>query len=341
MSLRRFYEQLSHTPGLNAQKVARLVKAGMSIEEVARVHAEPVVTHDGDTSVTPACRGYPHKLLHLTDPPLQVFYQGKPPSEIGGVVVGIVGSRKASHHGLRLARSLAKTLTRRGASVCSGLALGIDGAAHRGVVEQLRRDPNGGPPIAVLGHGLGYLHPSEHQDLARSVRKTGTILTEYPHSYAPTRWSFPARNRLIAALSDHLVVVEAGARSGSLHTARFADDLGRNLWVVPNAPGRPNSEGVLRLHKSGANLIYDIEEFAEQVAPSGRKQTTDKGMDPALSQPKREILELLERADGRTDLLCQESRLSPTELACLLTELELDGYVRRQLDGLWAVCGRA
>lgn len=337
MSLRQFYERLSHTPGLTALKVAQLIQSGLTVEQVAERHANPVTTLSGDTSVTPACQDYPQRLLHLNDPPLQIFYQGKPPSAIKGVVVGIVGSRKASHHGLRLARELGRTLTRRGASVCSGLALGIDGAAHQGVIEQLRRDPNGGSPIAVLGHGLAYLHPSEHRELAQSVRQTGTLLTEYPHSFSPTKWSFPARNRLIAALSDHLVVVEAGARSGSLHTARFADDLGRSVWVVPNAPGRPNSEGVLKLHQSGAHLIYNVEEFAEQVVPSQRKAKRSKSKDPTLSPTKREILNLLARADGRTDLLCQQSKLSPTELACLLTELELDGHVCRQLDGLWVV----
>lgn len=335
MTLKNFYERLARTPGLSPLKVARLEEAGLSVEEIARRYARPEGPKSLGDFLTPACTEYPEKLRHLKDPPLRLFYRGLTPSRLSSTVVGIVGSRKASSFGLNLARRLGQILSRKGATVCSGLAKGIDGAAHSGVIQQLARDPEGAPPLAVLGHGFGHLHPIEHLELADKVARQGSLVTEYPPHFAPTKWSFPARNRLIAALSDHLVVVEAGSRSGTLYTAEFADQLGRTLWIVPMAPGRPNSEGVHRLWKSGAEVIHDLEEFAEQVVPSARPGSRPDRRAPKLCATKREILRVLARSEGCTEPLCRSSELSPVELACHLTELELDGLVKRELDGGW------
>ncbi len=335
MTLKDFYEQLARTPGLSPLKVARLEEAGLSVEEIARRNARPEGAKLKCDFHTPASEDYPRKLLHLKDPPLRLFYRGTSPSRLPYPVVGIVGSRKASRFGLSLARRLGEILCRKGATVCSGLARGIDGAAHGGVLQQLDRDPEGAPPLAVLGHGFGCLHPPEHRELAERVARHGTLLTEYPPDFAPTKWSFPARNRIIAALSDHLVVVEAGRKSGTLYTAEFADQLGRTLWIVPLAPGRPNSEGIHRLWRSGAEVVHDLEEFAEQVAPSARLEMGAKNRVARLCPTKRAILTILARSEGCTEPLCRTSELSPVELACHLTELELDGLIKRELDGGW------
>lgn len=335
MTLRDLYEQLARTPGISPLQVARLEDAGLSVEEIARRYARPQGLRTSGSFFTPACPEYPKKLLHLKDPPLRLFYRGQPISSLSPTVVGIVGSRKASRFGLELARRLGQILCRKGVTVCSGLALGIDGSAHLGVIQQLERDPSGAPPVAVLGHGFGHLHPKEHRELAGRISDKGVVVSEYPHTFAPTKWSFPARNRLIAALSDHIVVVEAGKKSGTLHTAEFADQLGRTLWIVPMAPGRPNSEGVHRLWKSGAEVIHDLEEFAEQVAPSTRQSSEKVAPLVKLCQTKRTILKILARSEGSCEPLCRELDLSPIEIACYLTELELDGLLQRQLDGSW------
>ena len=334
MKLKELYECLAQTSSLSPRKVADLKNAGLSVAEIARRYARSEKHRPcQEPFVTPACSSYPSKLTHLNDPPLRVFHQGRNPGELPATIVGVVGSRKASRFGLAFARQLGEVLSRRGAGVCSGLALGIDGAVHEGVLSYLARDPDGGPPIAVLGHGLGTIHPSSHRSLARAVARTGTLLTEYPPGTPASRWTFPARNRIIAALSDHLVVVEAGPKSGSLYTAEFADELGRQVWIVPTAPGRPNSEGVLKLWDSGVNPITNIEEFAERVAPTSRRDASPLILTPA----KREVLRLLAQSGGSTEHLCEESELSAMELACLLSESEMEGHLRRMLDGTWEV----
>jgi DNA processing protein len=261
------------------------------------------------------------------------------PGRLPDLIVGVVGSRKASSFGLSFARRLGATLARKNASVCSGLALGIDGAVHRGVLEEIARNPKAAPPVGVLGHGWGAIHPPSHEELAKEVERTGSLLTEYQPGAPPTRWTFPARNRIIAALSDHVVVVEAGSRSGSLYTAEFAEQLGRTVWIVPNAPGRPNSAGVLGLWKAGAQTIIDLDEFAETVAPSKvENERSSEALPPSLNSPEnREILAHLARCDGSLDDICESEKWTPTELACRVTELELDGVVRRMIDGRWTI----
>lgn len=333
---RLLYERLARSPQVTPQKVAKLLQAGLSLQQIDKKIGRPGANRLGDPFLTPACGEFPQKLLELYDPPLQLFHRGLPPKEIPPLVVGVVGSRKASSFGLSWAHRLGVALARRKVGVCSGLALGIDGAVHRGVLEERRRNPSSGPPIAVLGHGWGYMHPSKHRELGRQVETEGLLLTEYPRDSPPSRWSFPARNRIIAGLSDHLVVVEAGAKSGSLYTAEFALDLGRPVWIVPNAPGKPNSAGVLGLWQSGASVMIDIEEFAETVAPQRwvSKEQTEEKMAP-LSPESRHLLNLLAADDGNIEQVCHKVDWSPVELAYRLTELELEGLIRRTYEGNW------
>jgi len=289
--------------------------------------------------LTPHCPEYPAKLKNLNVPPSRLFYKGLPPSTLPNLGVAVVGSRKASSYGRSFAHRLGSALAAKGACVISGLALGIDGAAHRGVLQEIRRNPQAAPPIAVLGHGWGTIYPSQHDVLFQQVAEHGTVFTEYEPGAPATRWTFPARNRIIAALCDHLVVVEAGPRSGTLHTARFAQDLERTLWVVPNSPGRPNSKGVLKLWKGGAELITDLDEFVETVAPSRVSSEAMSNSRPhCLEDPlNRELFHLLCREEGVVDKICHDSRWSPTMLAYRLTELEIGGLTKRMIDGTWEI----
>jgi DNA processing protein len=327
------YERLARTEGATPRRVAKLTDQNWSLEAIdaffkGRIRGRPAT----DPFCTPACDIYPEKLKHLTDPPLRLFYRGKPIDGLSPSVVAVVGSRKATRYGLSSARRLGATLARHGVSVCSGLARGIDGAVHRGVLDELKRNPEAATPVGVLGHGWGQLHPPENRDLFQDLLKEGVLLTEYERDTPPSRWTFPARNRIIASLSDHVVVVEAGERSGSLHTANFASELHREVWVVPSSPGRPNSAGVLNLlSKDGAKMIVNFDEFVHEVAP---KPTRAKRNDLSpLPQETRRILLELARAEGQLDALCEALDWSSTELAYRLTELELEGLVRRNLEG--------
>ncbi len=244
-----------------------------------------------------------------------------------------MGSRKATSYGLSSSRRLGAALARHGVTVCSGLARGIDGAVHRGVIEELKKDRDAARPIAVLGHGWDFVHPRENEALFRQVAEWGTLLTEYPPDHPPSRWTFPARNRIIAALSDVLVVVEAGARSGSLHTAGFAEELGRDVWAVPSSPGKPNSAGVLKLLGSGANMLTDFDEFVHQVTQKSRR--TPRQGPPQLDPDSRELLLRLARSEGDIGAICDDLDWSATEIAYRLTELELAGLIARNIQGQW------
>lgn len=339
MNQKTIYDKLARTPKLSARRVKILLENGVSCEEILARFGNPQererVTQD--PFLTPGCPGYPQKLLQLADPPLRLFHQGHPPDHLDDLVVGVVGSRKASHFGSHFAAKLGGALSRHGVKVCSGLAYGIDAEAHRGVLKNLQHNTSGGQPIGILGHGWGHMHPKQHLKLAEEVSRRGALLTEYSRDTPPSRWTFPARNRIIAALSDHLVVVEAGPRSGSLHTANFALDLGRHVWVVPNAPGRPNSAGVLRLLSSGASPIIDLEEFVEIVAPSLRKRKSRKSEAPSLCEESRSLLQLIARTEGSFDRVAEASPWTVVELAHRLAELELENLIQRTIDGNWSI----
>lgn len=335
MKDRLIYDELARTPRLSARKVARLLDSGHSLEQIRFRFARPVGRTPTADFLTPACPSYPEKVRQLYDPPLTLFRRGLDFGELSEQVVGVVGSRKATKFGQQWARRLGASLARRGVSVCSGLAQGIDGACHRGVLDELNRNPEAAKPIGVLGHGWGRIHPMEHYELARQIEKRGMLVTEYPPGFPPARWTFPARNRIIAALCEHVVVVEAGKKSGSLHTAEFALELGRTVWILPNTPGRPNSEGVMGLWRSGAEVILDLEEFVNEVAP--RPATKTRPQEDPLSPETADILRLLAQCEGVTADFCRASKLGPNELAYRLAEMEIEGLIRRDLDGSWAI----
>ncbi len=284
---------------------------------------------------TPDSPDYPERLSQLHQPPKELYHLGQPISLLKPPIVAVVGSRKATRYGLTIARRLGRGLAQRGVSVCSGLALGIDGACHRGVIDEIQAGSGSGPPIGVLGHGWGKLHPRQHRELALAVMRHGMLLTEYPPGSPASRYTFPARNRIIAALSDHVVIVEAGARSGSLHTAQFALDLGKTVWAVPNGIGSPNSQGVLSILNEGAQALINVEEFLESVAPSRRPGKKEQL--PLLSSDDQYLLMSLADSDGRIDEVCNSLDWSASELAYRLTGLELQGLVGRALDGTWQI----
>lgn len=195
---------------------------------------------------------YPAGLRDLDEPPPVIYFLGRLPAE--GRAAGIVGTRAADGEGLRVAEALARDLASDGVVVVSGLARGIDGAAHRGALRA------GGFTVAVLGAGLDRVYPPEHRDLFERVAETGGVLTEYPPGTDPAKEHFPWRNRLIAALSQVVVVVQADLRSGALITADYAAELGREVLAVPGDVGKARSAGTNRLIAEGAHPALDAED---------------------------------------------------------------------------------
>jgi DNA processing protein len=200
---------------------------------------------------------YPERLRAASDPPAVLCVQGDPACLVGAAVA-VVGTRECTAYGVAVARHLARALARRGVTVVSGLARGIDTHAHRAAVDA-------GRTVAVLGHGLGSMAPPSNAPLRdRIARDGGLIVSAFPDDLAPARWTFPERNKWIAALSDATVVVEAPERSGALLTAAEAAAIGRDVYAVPAALGAAASAGCLQLLADGAGVVHDIESFAER-----------------------------------------------------------------------------
>jgi DNA processing protein len=283
----------------------------------------------GTTCVTVFDAGYPAGLRDLSDPPPAVFLRGvladaPPPGD--RAAVAIVGARRPTDAGLRLARRLGAFAAGSGVTVVSGMALGIDAAAHAGALEA------SGLTVAVLGCGTDIAYPRSHRGLYERILEHGLAMSEYPPGTAPAPWRFPARNRLIAALAGTLVVVEARARSGALITADHALDLGRDVVAVPGAAGASAAAGTNGLIKSGAGLVEDEADLAVWL---GVEQPA--GPEPPADPAARALLERLSGRPAYADDVAAAAGLGPGSTAALLSRLEIDGWVARDPAGRYTL----
>ena len=292
--------------------------------------------------------GWPPELEHLELAPPELWLLGKPLAPAPRVAV--VGARMATHGGLEIARRLAADLAAAGIPVVSGLALGIDGAAHLGALDV------DGPTVAVLGCGIDIAYPAAHRHLRDRIAEHGTVLTEYPPGTAPAPWRFPRRNRIIAALSTAVVVVEASDRSGALSTARHAADLGREVLAVPGSVLSDRSSGANRLIRDGATPVFETEDLTAvdaladalqrargrarlalpHVAFASNRRTAGTAPASALPPPQRQLLARIGADPIHPDRLAAALGLSPIDLSRHLADLELDGHVRTLPGGLVA-----
>jgi DNA processing protein len=331
-------EQLETVPMVGA-KLAQKFAAGFQAADVACEWG--LIRRFGVTVALKGGPGYPDRLNTIDDAPLLLYLRGDL-VEADRTAVGIVGSRSCTGYGRRMAERIAAGLVKAGVTVVSGLARGIDGAAHRGAIEA------GGRTIAVLANGLSSIYPPEHADLAEQVVAHGAVLTETPMSVDPQPGMFPARNRIISALSRGIVVVEANERSGALITATHAAEQGREVFVVPGNVDSPASAGCLELLRKGARLVRTADDILEDLQglslpdpPRTRLRSTQPtlpmepaspptpivpppGMDDkqlqlwsALSEPKH------------ADTLARELGMPSPELTRMLMTMELKKLIRR------------
>jgi DNA processing protein len=259
---------------------------------------------------------YPAMLREIADPPLALHYRGQL-SLLSKPGVAIVGSRRASPYAINVAEHLAGKLASIGIAVVSGLARGIDGAAHTATLEAQ------GKTIAVLGTGIDIIYPRAHTRLFKRIETDGLIVTEFPPASPPKPEHFPIRNRVISGLTHGTVVVEATSKSGSLITARMAAEQGREVFAVPGSIFAAGSEGTHRLIQFGAKLVHDVNDILEELPGHLRvTQTAPEEPEP----PLRELLALLSRDEGtHIDTLAAKSSGAIAEQ---LLELELGGWVR-------------
>ena len=279
----------------------------------------------GGGAVCGCSDAYPAGLRELCDPPAVLHHLGDP-ALLGGESVGIVGARRASGYGLEVARSLARGLAAARVPVVSGMAMGVDSAAHAGALEA-------GRTVAVLATGVDRPYPANGANLHRRIAAGGCVVSELPPGTEPRRWAFPARNRLIAALSAGTVVVEGGEKSGSLITADFAAELGRFVAAVPGPVTAANSAGPHALLKAGAELVRGPEDVLDLLFGAGPRPA------PATASPADglapELAALLDRiehgAGSLADLVDDPAEAMRT--AARLGELEARGLVRRVFGG--------
>lgn len=268
--------------------------------------------------------GFPGRLTHLHHPPPLLFLRGDP-SLLDAPAVAVVGSRRASEYGRVMSRAIGEGLARAGVVVVSGLALGIDGAAHRGALAA------GGGTIAVLGSGPDVVHPPSHRRLFRGVVESGLLVSEFLPGEAPLAHHFPRRNRLIAGLSKAVVVVEAAKRSGALITVEHALELGRDVLAVPGAVGRAQSEGVHALIRDGAGLVTSAHDVLVETGLAGASpESRPRDRTPSgLDARQRAMWDALDAEPDHIDTLARRASLDVAAASAILSVMEVHGWARR------------
>jgi len=270
---------------------------------------------------------YPGPLRCIDEPPQELFVRGARSVEriaFGGLAVAIVGARDATAYGLATARSLARGLARHGVVVVSGLAIGIDGAAHQGALE------GGGVTVAVVGGGTDVVYPRAHARLRSAILGNGLVVGEWVAGTRPAAFHFPLRNRLISGLSIGVVVVEATPKSGSLITARWALEQGREVFAVPGPVGSARSSGPHALLKEGAKLVENEHDVLEEL-PSWLPPPPDPEHLPG-GEAGRLLSEIVEGAET-VDAMAARTGRKPEEIWGDLLDLELRGLVLRGPGG--------
>ena len=272
----------------------------------------------GGRCLSPMDVDYPQLLGQIAAPPPVLFALG--PDELAPPTVAIVGSRKASDGGKLIAAELARGLVAQGICIVSGMAFGIDAAAHEAALAA------GGRTIAVLGCGADVPYPRTHTHLYRQIRERGAIVSEFAWGAQPERGAFPRRNRIISGLSLGVVIVEAPQKSGALITVQHALDQNREVFAVPGDVRSGRSAGCHQLIKDGAKLVEDVEDVLEELAMWAAPRPQDAPA-PDLPPEEESVYALLSRQPRHIDELAQDSALPPATLLDVLLRLELDGLV--------------
>ena len=268
---------------------------------------------------------YPPLLRTIHDPPALLYLRGTLPPQASGALA-VVGARLATTAGRRLTAAICSELASRGIAIVSGLARGIDTAAHQGALD------GNGPTVAVLGCGIDRVYPAENARLFAQILEQGAILSEYPPGTPPLAGHFPGRNRIISGLSRGVLVVEARTGSGSLITAEFALEQGRDVFAVPGPVSAPTSRGVNQLLKDGALLVTEPQDILDALwpqLPSAQTRKQEDALAASLSGNALTLYRQVENTPLHIDDLARKSGLTPMEVSAILLHLELLGGVEK------------
>lgn len=318
------------TAGLSAVAGVVGIKAAQSLfDGLQNTAQQTLVTQTlawsrvaGHHIVTLADAEYPQRLLESNDPPCLLYVIGDP-RYLNLPAIGVVGSRNATPQGIENALAFSRALADAGFTIISGLALGIDAAAHEGA---LRSDTASGT-LAIIGTGIDRVYPASNRKLAHLITGKGCIISEFPLGTAATASNFPRRNRLIAGLSQACLVVEAAPASGSLITARLAGELGRDLFTIPGSIHAPQYKGCHALIKQGAKLVECAQDILEELSPRHANPATSPSTADAPRPEHRVLLQAIGHDPCTLDQIINRSGLTADVVLAMLTELSLDGSV--------------
>ena len=319
-------KELAEVEGLRAETAKRIVAGaweGNPDDELGRLRKS------GARLITIFDPSYPKDLREIHDPPPLLYLKGNDIPQ-GKTMVSVIGSRNPSHYGLKITEEICQGLAMRKIAVVSGMARGIDSAAHWGCLR------GRGFTVAVLGSGIDIIYPESNSRLFNYIVEKGSVITEFPLASPPEPRNFPIRNRIISGLSKGVVVVEASKRSGSLITASLALDQGREVFAVPGSIESFKSTGTHLLIKQGAKLVENADDILEELGlnyPYSRQVTTDKKIaPPPLEEDEKRIYDILGNYPIHIDQIVRNSEMDAAWVASLLTRLELKGAIR-QLPG--------
>lgn len=348
--IRRLLDRFGNAEGVFRAREQQLIRVKGIGPELARIivrwedHVdlegeERAIRERGLTVLTPESETWPNTLHHLPDAPILLYVWGEIEAR-DAHAIAIVGSRKLTHYGRSSTQKFSFQLAHAGFTILSGLARGIDTAAHEGALAA------NGRTIAVLGSGLGQLYPPENMSLAERIAGGhGAIVSEFPIYTAPDTQTFPQRNRIVAGWSKGILVVECPARSGALITANLAGDYGRNLFAIPGPIDRVSSEGCNQLIRDGATLVTDgsqiLEELSELPLPEPQQSQPDLPLaepipTPDLSDEEQSVVEHLDAEPQTMDQVIENSGLTAAVVAATLLRLEMKSLVK-QLPGSYFV----
>jgi DNA processing protein len=355
MTTTEAYLALNLLPGIGPVRVRRLLEALGSPQRILSASASQIQQVDGFgrelaltiskwednidltaetkkiqerglTVLTAEDELYPRLLSEIHSPPLVLYVWGEI-KERDANAIGVVGSRQATHYGLAAARKMSFQMAYAGFTVVSGLARGIDTAAHEGALAAKGRT------VAIIGSGIGKLYPPENEALAQRISENGAIISEFPVDYPPDRQSFPLRNRIVAGWCSGLLVVEAPIRSGSLITAQQAADMGRTIYAVPGNIDRPTSTGCNKLIQQGAKLVLSGDDVLDDMMtlfPTAPQAPILQESSPMLelSGDEKLVYDHLGTGQMHVNDLIENTGLPPGSVSATLLRLEMKRVVR-------------
>lgn len=274
---------------------------------------------------------FPNKLKQIYQPPKELFVMGEIKDLFNKPTLAVVGSRKASPYGRLVTEKLVKAVASRGVAIVSGLAIGIDSIAHQAAID------SGGQTIAVLPCGLDEVYPRSHLSLAKSIIKSGgLVISEYPPHTQAFKQHFIARNRLIAGLSDAILLTEAAIKSGSLHTANFGLEAGKDIFAVPGSINSPGSEGCNSLIKNGAGVITNSDDLLNYFHISVNNSSLSS-IYSASNPDELKIIQLISDGIIDNDEIYRKSGLTTVDFQQTITMLEITGIISTLGGGKWTL----